>query len=124
MTTPLNHAIGDITLSAAKPILEKGVKKIIERVNETDNKITEHFEINGKETSIICPERLQKYSLLLEVKKNSFFKNTLEFRNGFVKRVTLQHDPTLIIFNVLTIFGRRRTIHQTLRKVKVWLYHE
>ena len=103
MTTPLNHAISDITLSAAKPILEKGVKKIIEKVKETDNKITEYFEINGKETSIFCPERLQKYSLLLEVKKNSFFKNILEFRNGSVKRVTLRSMRGLQKIDAVTI---------------------
>ena len=90
MTTPLDTSISKIALATAQPIIEKGVRKLIDKVKETDNKISENFEIEGKETSIFCPERLQKYSLLLEVKKSNIFKNILEFRNGSVKRVTLR----------------------------------
>ena len=90
MTTPLDTSISKIALATAQPIIEKGVRKLIDKVKETDNIISENFEIEGKETSIFCPERLQKYSLLLEVKKSNIFKNILEFRNGSVKRVTLR----------------------------------
>lgn len=90
MTTHIDPEISKLTLDAATPILERGIKKILNKVHETDGKISEYFEINGKETSISCPEKIQKYSLLLEVRKNHLFKNTLEFRNGHVKRCTLR----------------------------------
>lgn len=103
MTTHIDPEIGKLTLVEAAPVVERGVRKILNKVQETDNKISEYFEINGKETSISCPEKLQKYSLLLDVRKNHLFKNTLEFRNGHVKRCTLRSLIGLQKVNAVSI---------------------
>ncbi len=89
MTVHIDPKIADLTLAAAAPMIEKGVKKITDKLQKTDSKISEDFEISGRETTIYCLEKTQKYSLLLDIKRNHIFKHYLEFRTGSVKRCSL-----------------------------------
>lgn len=75
---------------AAKPIIQSVVNKITTRISKIDKNINDTFQIDGREMTVLCPESIQKYSISLISKKNSFFHNKARFELGKVRRVNIR----------------------------------
>lgn len=100
---PIDPAVAELTAITAKPVIEKGVKRIVEKVKEMESKLSNNFEIVDKEMRLICPDRLQKFSLLVEGKRNSIFGHKVDFRHGIVRRCTIHPQSGLSKIDAITI---------------------
>ncbi len=76
--------------SAAKPIIKSVVDKITNRISKIDQNVNDTFRIDGREMTVLCPESIQKYSMSLISKKNSFFHNKVRFQFGKVRRANIR----------------------------------
>lgn len=76
--------------AAAKPIIQNVVDKITQRISKIDQNINDTFQIDGREMTVLCPESIQKYSISLISKKNSFFHNKAKFELGKVRRANIR----------------------------------
>ena len=79
-----------ITGVAGKPIIEKAMNKLLDYAKKIEQNANETFRIDGREMTILCPEQVQKYSLSLISKQNSFFNNKAKFELGKVRRATVR----------------------------------
>lgn len=75
--------------SAATPIIKRGVEKILRRADGVDNNISDAFNIQGREMTIVCPESIQEYSLSLTAKQTGFFTKKVKIELGKVKRAKI-----------------------------------
>lgn len=82
--------IGLIAGTAAKPLIKHVLDKMLNRAEKIDKNITETFRIDGREMTVLCPESIQKYSLSLISKQNSFFHNKARFELGKVRRAIIR----------------------------------
>lgn len=75
---------------AAKPIIKKAIDKLLSRAEKIEQNVNETFRITGREMTVLCPESIQKYSLSLISKQNSFFHNKAKFELGKVRRASIR----------------------------------
>ncbi len=95
MSLHVDPVVAELTAMAAKPLVERGIRKLTEKAAETENKLSDDFEIISKEMTILCPEKVQKYSAILDVRRNRLFKKRLEFRHGVVRRCSIHPISSL-----------------------------
>lgn len=88
--------------AAAKPLVKKGVEKILKRVEGIDTSISDSFQVKGREITILCPESIQKYSLSLVSKGGSFFHNKTRFELGKVRRASIRAVTGLQSIDAIT----------------------
>ena len=98
MNTSIDPRIVELTAHTAMPIIERGVKKISQRVEETESNISELFEILSRETTILCPEKIQKYSMIVELKKIPVLKKKMDFKHGHIGKCHIRpiHTPSFL----------------------------
>lgn len=89
--------------SAAKSIIKKSVEKILKRADGVDNNISDAFNIQGREMTILCPESIQKYSLSLTAKQTGFFNKKAKIELGKVKRAKITSVMGLQSIKAITI---------------------
>ena len=95
--------VASIVGYAAKPIIQKAVDKMTRRASKIEQNVTETFKIDGREMTVLCPESIQKYSLSIISKKNSFFHNKSRFELGMVRRATIRSLVGLESINAVNI---------------------
>jgi hypothetical protein len=76
--------------AAAKPVIKKGVEKMLKRADGIDSNVSDAFTVQGREMTILCPESIQKYSLSLTAKPTGFFNKKAKFELGKVRRVNIR----------------------------------
>ena len=89
--------------AAAKPIIQSVVNKITTRISKIDQNINDTFQIDGREMTVLCPESVQKYSVSLISKKNSFFHNKARFELGKVRRANIRSLIGLKSIDAITL---------------------
>lgn len=110
MTPHVDPFITELTLAASKPIVEKGIKKITEKVSETDEKISEIFELESKQVTVQCLERTQKYSALINIKKIPLLKRRIDFKHGKIRRCSIRPIAGLSKIDAIVIHDTGFTI--------------
>ena len=90
MSSHIDPKILELTAVAAKPVVERAVRKIGQRVEETETVLSKDFEIGEKEIRIHCPERTQSYSATISVKKVPLLKKRVYFKHGRIKRASIR----------------------------------
>jgi hypothetical protein len=117
MTHNIDPTVAGLTLAATKPLVEKGVKKLSEKVSETDQKISEDFDIVSKEIMIQCLEKVQRYSAVLDVKKLPLIKKRIDFKHGKVRRCNIRPINSLAKLESIVLHDTGFTIDfKTLQK--------
>ena len=91
-----------IATAVAKPLIKKGVEKMLKRAEGIDKNILDSFQVKGREITILCPESVQKYSLSLISKGNSFFHNKTRFELGNLRRATIRPVAGLQTIDAIT----------------------
>ncbi|MEM3829600.1 MAG: hypothetical protein QXP36_10355 [Conexivisphaerales archaeon] len=110
MNPYVDPAIAELTAVASKPIIERGIKKLGDRIVETEQEISGEFEILSKETAIYCLERVQKYSAIINLKKVSIFKKKIEFKHGKVRRCSIRPWNSLERIDAIALHASGFTI--------------
>ena len=103
--------------STAKPIIQKAIDKLTRRASKIEQSVIETFRIDGREMTVLCPESIQKYSLSIVSKQNSFFHNKARFELGRVKRATIRSLVGLEPINAINILENGFEID--LKKLKL-----
>ena len=88
--------------SAAKPLIKKGIDKMLKRADGIDDNISDAFKVQGREMTIICPESIQKYSLSLTAKQTGFFSKKAKFELGKVRRANIRSIVGLQSIDAIT----------------------
>lgn len=99
--------------ASSLPLVERGVRKVAEKIEETDNAMSTIFEISKRSTTIMCPEKRQKYSMILEKKKTSFYKRKFEFKHGKVTGCRIKPIQSFENVEALTIMNHGLEIDLT-----------
>jgi len=95
---------------AAKPVVERAMKKIGQRVEETEIGISKDFEIIDREMRIHCPERLQSYSATVSVKRIPFLKRRIDFKHGKIRRASIRPTSGLGRLDAITLHDNGLTL--------------
>lgn len=82
--------IDEIVGTAGKLVVENSIEAITKRVSKIEQNLNNAFKINNREMSISCPESIQRYSLSITTKRNSFFKSKANFELGKVRRASIR----------------------------------
>lgn len=90
MTAHVDPKVLELTAVAAKPIVERAIKKIGERVEETEMGLSKYFEITDREIRIHCPERSQSYSATIDVKRVPLIKRKINLKHGRIRRASIR----------------------------------
>lgn len=101
-TPEISKVATDIAIAAAKPLIKKGIEKVISLGEKVERSVSEAFDVKGREMTILCPEAIQRYSLCLVSKKSSFFSRKVQFEFGRVRRAAIRSVMGLESINAIT----------------------
>ena len=83
-------AVATVASSAGRIVAEKAIQSLIKKATSIEETTKNGFKIEGREMTILCPDRIQKYSISLTPKKTGVLPKSLKFSNGIPKRVELR----------------------------------
>jgi hypothetical protein len=108
--------VRDIAGLASKPLIEKGIEKVAEKVDDVEKSASDSFKVLGREMSIDCPESIQHYSVALEAKQAGFFGTKARFEQGPVQRATIKPIMGMTPLNAISMLDNGFEIN--LKKLK------
>ena len=82
--------ISSMATSAGKCVAEEGVKNISKKLSKLNTEIKTGFNILNEEITIICPENIQKCSIIFEPHLGLLFNKKKRFTGVKVRRATLR----------------------------------
>ena len=83
-------AIGSGAAFASREIAERVVKAIAKKASTVEQIFKNDFKIEGQEMTILCPEKVQKYSIAVVPEPSKLLPKSVEFPIGVPRRVELR----------------------------------
>jgi hypothetical protein len=91
--------VSEMALHAGKNIAEEGVKGISQRMHTLERELNGEFRVLNEEVTIICPENIQKCSMIFESRKGKLFNNCKKIPGGNIRRATIRAIHSLENYN-------------------------